>query len=55
MELQVFAWLSRLLRGREDMAPEDKLYLFDILDRAAELVGPDFDAAVRKFEHTGVA
>lgn len=50
MYVQAFAWLERLHKGRECMDPLIYLQLWDVLDRAAHLVGPEFETAVRKYE-----
>lgn len=52
MDVQVFAWLERLHVGRECMHPFVYLQLWDVLDRAARLVGPSFEDAVRRYECT---
>lgn len=51
MDVQAFAWLERLMVGRQCMEPMVWLQLWDVLDRAATQVGPAFENAVRRYEY----
>jgi hypothetical protein len=43
-------WFSRLIKGREDMPHMDRMKLMDILWRAEDAVGIEFEEAVRRYE-----